>query len=260
MREPRFVAPGRRFCRGGRRGFAAPAAALLLLGAPAGAAAPNAYDRCMARVAEDPTAGEAEAARWRQSGGGLPARHCHAMALAALGAEARAGAELAALGGEAGELPPEERARILAQAAEFFLAAGEPEAAGEAVSRALLLAPDPALHTLAARSAAARGRWAEAVLALDTAIEIAPSAGRAALRATAYNRLGQASAARADALWALEMAPGDPDGLLALGSAEAALGNRPAAREAFLQAIEADRGGPVAEFARRRLQALEAGG
>lgn len=232
-----------------------------LLAAPAAAAEPNDYDICLALVETDPARAESEAAHWVNFGGGPPARHCRALALLALGADLKAATELAAIGVEAAELPPDARADILNHAAEVFLAAGEPEAGLQAVDRSMVLRADAEAWTLRASLLAGAGRWGEAVAALDRALAAAPpTAERATLRAAAKRRAGRPQEARADALWALELAPGDPTALLELGALEAALGNRPAARDAFLAAIEADPESPAARFARRRLQELETGG
>ncbi|MEM0944661.1 MAG: hypothetical protein AAGI70_12025, partial [Pseudomonadota bacterium] len=78
------------------------------------------------------------------------------------------------------------------------------------------------------------------------------------LRATAKRRLNDQVGARADAKWALELAPEDPAVWLELGETEAALGNRRAANAAWLTTIDLAGDTGLAEIARRKLQRLAA--
>ena len=235
----------------------------LLLAAMAvpAAAEPNDYDICLDLVASDPARAEAEAAHWAEFTGSPAARHCHALALVALGAERRGARALADLGVEAGELPAEVRAAMLTHAAELWLGMGEAEAGLAAMEQSLRLVNDAAAHTLRARLLAETGAWSRALGALDQALGLAPpTAERAALRAGAKRHLGRLTDARADALWAVELDPAEPLAHLELGAAEAAMGRQTAARKALLAAIEADPQGPESAIARARLQALETGG
>ena len=78
------------------------------------------------------------------------------------------------------------------------------------------------------------------------------------LRASARLRLGERVAARADLLWATEIAPDLASVWLERGILEAATDNRDAARAAWLRAIELDRDGYVGDAAQLRLQRMEA--
>jgi len=227
----------------------------------AGPATAGPYDDCVALVGADPARAEAEAQRWAQAGGGSPARHCRALALLALGAGRRAAELMVAIAADDRTLPDEVRSEVLVEAGGIFLGLGELGLGRDMASRALLLAREPrAALTLSARLKAAQGDWRGAVNDLDGALARGePDAGLLVLRASARLHLGERVAARADLLWATEIAPELAAVWLERGALEAASGDRDAARAAWLKAIELDRDGVVAEAARLRLQRMEAG-
>lgn len=219
------------------------------------------YDACVELVGRDPPRAEVEAGRWAASGGGSPARHCRALALAAQGAERRAAELLAAIATEDRTLPDGVRAELLVQAGELYLGAGELASGRAAADRALRLAADPRpALVLSARLRAEAGDWQGAVADLDHALARGePDAALLVLRASARLHLDQLVAARADLAWAEEIDPASPALWLEKGMLEAAAGNPDAARAAWLKAIELDREGPVGQAARLRLQRMEAG-
>lgn len=239
----------------------APAALILGLLAATPAGAVESYDACVAMVERDPVTAEIEATRWAAAGGGAPARHCRALALAAQGAERRAAELMTEIAVEDRTLPDQARAELMVEAGELYLGLGDLEAGRAAVDRALKLASDPRpALVLSARLRAEGGDWQGAVADLEHALARGqPDAGILILRAAARLHLGQLVAARADLAWAEELAPEDPALWLEKGSLAAAEGRRDAARAAWLKAIALDREGPVAAAAQLRLQRMEAG-
>ena len=237
--------------------------ALVIVGGFAGPPAlAGPYDDCVALAASDPARADVEAQRWVQDGGGTPARHCRALALLAQGAERRAAELMVAIASDDRTLPDEVRSEMLIEAGEIYLGLGELEHGRSAASHALMLARAPrAALTLSARLKAARGDWQGAVNDLDGALSRGePDAGLLVLRASARLRLGERVAARADLMWATELAPDLASIWLERGALEALSDDRDAARAAWLKAIEMDRDGVVGEAARLRLQRMEAGG
>jgi len=234
--------------------------AVLMAGVLAGPAPAGTYDDCVALIATDPAKADLEAHRWAQAGGGTPARHCRALALLAQGAGRRAAELMVEIAADDRTLPDEVRSEMLIEAGEIYLGLGELALGHSVASRALLLArePRPAL-ALSARLKASRGDWQGAVNDLDGALARGePDAGLLVLRASARLHLGERVAARADLLWATEIAPELAAVWLERGALEAASGARDAARAAWLRAIELDRDGVVGAAARLRLQTMEA--
>jgi tetratricopeptide (TPR) repeat protein len=238
-----------------------------LIGALAGPAAPETYgaktyDDCVALVAANPAQAEVEADRWAQEGGGTPALHCRALALLAQGAGRRAAELMVRIATDDRTLPDEVRSEILIEAGEIFLGLGELDFVRSIAARALLLAREPrAALTLSARLKAEQGNWLGAANDLDGALARGePDAGLLVLRASARRRLGDRVAARADLLWATEIAPDLASAWLERGALEEAGGDRDAARAAWLKAIDLDRDGAVGDAARLRLQRMDAGG
>jgi tetratricopeptide (TPR) repeat protein len=232
-----------------------------LIGGIAGPAVAGTYDDCVALAGTDPARAEVEAHRWAQAGGGTPARHCRALALLAQGAERRAAELMVAIAADDRTLPDEVRSELLIEAGEIYLGLGELRLGRSVASRALLLARVPrAALTLSARLKAAQGDWRGAVNDLEGALTRGePDAGLLVLRASARLHLGEWVAARADLLWAAEIAPELASVWLERGALEAVNGDRDAARAAWLRAIELDSDGFVGAAARFRLQKMEAG-
>ena len=219
------------------------------------------YDDCVLLVTTDPARAEIEALGWIEDGGGAPARHCRALALLAQGADRRAAELIIEIATDDRTLPDEVRSAMLIEAGEIYLGLGETALGHNAASRALQLAPAPrAALTLSARLKAEEGKWSGAVSDLDGALaDGEPDAELLVLRASARLRLGERAAARADLIWATEIAPKMASVWLERGALEAATDDRDAARAAWLRAIELDRDGIVGAAARLSLQKMEAG-
>jgi tetratricopeptide (TPR) repeat protein len=232
---------------------------VVLAASPAGAV--DSYEACLDLVAQDPRAAEREALAWEQAGGGAAASHCRAMSLVALGADGSAAALLVKLATGDRSLPDPVRADLLVAAGELYLGLGDVKTAGEVAERALLLVPrGRGPLVLSARVRAEKQDWAGSLAELNAALaEGAPDGETLALRGAAKLKLGDRVGARADLIWATEIAPDAAAVWLERGTLEAVNGDRGAARTAWLKAIDLDRDGPVAEAARLRLQKMEAG-
>lgn len=87
------------------------------------------HKTCLERIAEDQQLAHEEAMIWRDQGGGRRARHCEAMALFALGHEDEAAHRLDELAESRDGGSPEMRLNFRAEAANFWLAAGEADKA-----------------------------------------------------------------------------------------------------------------------------------
>ncbi len=100
------------------------------------------HDDCLDRVGEDAEQGYEEALQWKGDGGGRRARHCIAMALFALGHRDEAAYRLEELAGEAFTGTPDMRGSLYAQAADFWLAAGEDKRAYQTAAKGLEIAKE----------------------------------------------------------------------------------------------------------------------
>lgn len=199
-------------------------------------AAANQYEECMAAIEgnrEDALEKALEEAlSWRDAGGGAAAKHCIALALLTMGREEEAALRLEELALEAGTGSAEERAEILAQAAQAWMQAARPVEADVVLTSAIQLKPsDPNLFVERALAHRMRKDWEAAIADLTTAIEIDRSLVDAyILRAVARRRTGDAMGAAADISRALEIDPSNVDALLERGrQREAASGRDPAA-------------------------------
>ncbi len=226
----------------------------------AGGAAAQDYAECMGRLRADPHGALAYAESWGARSADPAAEHCAAMALGALGAWRNAASRLSNLATLPGETPTAARAEMMEQAAAFWLEVDDAGLARAALDAALRL-DSRAVGALAARASlsTAEARYGEAIADLDRALAVRPGdAELLSLRAAARRQGGDASGALSDARAALGARPGDALALFEQGAAQAALGEPAAARGSWLDAIAADRDGPVGERAQLSLQAMDA--
>ena len=219
------------------------------------------YDDCIVLVASDPSGAEREAGEWARFGGGAPARHCYALALIAVGAPLRAADELIGIAQEEPELTDAARADILVQAGELLVDADSPLTAMLVAEEAVRLSKSrPDALGLRAAIHLSEGRVRAALADLNLALERGgPDARLLLRRASAYRRLGDGVAARDDASYAVELLPDRADAWLERGRADAMLRDKPAARTAYLKAIELDRDGRIGRAAQLALQRMETG-
>lgn len=206
----------------------------------------NKYRACLELAESDPAKAVDFADRWRAQSGGVPARHC--LALAQIGREDYAAAQLTLEGA--------------ARAAEAIRDPLVPELWGQAGNAALMAGkPETALANLNAALAAATGvaAWRRAELLVDharAAVEVGDAAtarkdlaqavkldaGNAdawllvATMARADNRLDLAEQA---IVRASKLLPGDPDIALEAGNIALAQGRPDLARQAWNKVVEA---------------------
>jgi len=218
------------------------------------------YDECIALVENSPDRAVRLAGEWARFGGGAAARHCHALALIAVGAPDRAVDELLALAAEEPDLPNETRAEVLVQAGEMLLDRGEAGAAGMAAAEARRLHPS-SRGALGLRGAVriAAGDVSGGISDLDRALAEGAEAGLLVRRAAAHRIDGALAEARDDAVRATEIEPAFAAAWLERGRIEARSGDRGAARRSLLEAIGLDREGGIGRLARGLLQRMEAG-
>lgn len=253
-------------------------AALLLLGTgtiPASAQAPaqpragqrqpvqpsgnEEYVRCMRNARTKATEAFEYAAAWEARGGGLPARHCTAVALITLGQPAEAAIRLERLAvagqGDAGRL----RVELLSQSAQAWLAARMPERAHAVLSSAVKIAPDDA-DLWIDRSivlATVKNYW-EAIDDLNRAIELAPRrSDPLVLRATAYRWVGSLELAEEDLARALSIDPRSVDALLERGVVRRLREDPKGARTDWMAVLRLAPDGPAADSARANLEKLD---
>jgi regulator of sirC expression with transglutaminase-like and TPR domain len=242
--------------------FAATAAFALHV-VPARAETVRDYDGCM-RLVHDRADSALEAAlAWERAGGGNGARHCAAMALAAIGNFSDAADQLESL---AWDLPPEmpdaTRAEVLAQAGQFWLDARQPAKADALLSAAVDLAPrDPQIRIDRAMAFAAVGRLQDAIVDLSASILLTEKPVEAlVLRASAYRQSDRLDEAGDDLERALALAPDYAGALLERGLLRIRLGDDTGARVDWQELVERHPDSAEAAAARKHLGLVAPGG
>ena len=177
------------------------------------------YEACLLRIAQEPEQAYEDGLAWTSQGGGWPARHCAALALAALGHPGEAGARMAVLGEETIAATDHTRAVLFGHAGDAFLEAQDWDAAANAFQRGLAFAPqDYGLAAGAAQARLSQGDAEAAERAATRAIAIDARGAEAwRLRAEARLRQGDLDAAQSDMTEARERAPDDVAILLLRG-------------------------------------------
>ncbi len=217
------------------------------------------YAACMSLAQADPQRAFDEAQIWASQGGGEAAQHCAAISLFGLGRHIEAAQRLEQLSNDmaAGAVAP--RARVLGQASQAWLLAGEGVRAQQALSQALELTPGE-IELLIDRSIAwaTTGQYWEAVDDLNTAADHSPArADVLVLRASAYRFLEATDLASDDLSRALALEPDNPDGLLERGILRRQAGDAAGARADWTRIVEAAPKSPAADAARSNLKNLE---
>ncbi len=201
------------------------------------------YDICLSQTRTAPELALATANGWLIDGGGVPARHCLALAQLArsdYGAAIKSfvAAALASEAGNDGQAPA-----LWAQAGNAALLGDQPGNAAEYLSTAIAEANGPAKAEPLidrARAYVELGRTAEAVADLDRVTTIAPGNSTGwLLAATLARRGGNLGKAEAAIVAAAKLAPGDADVQLEAGNIAAAQGNDALARTAWQAAADA---------------------
>lgn len=234
------------------------------------------YDQCIALAESAPDRGINMALEWQLNAGGVPARHCEAVGLFFAREYSESAARLEAIAedmriGRGMPVRGDERAtanaRMLAdtygQAANAWLLGNELERAESAIVQALSIVPEHSrlehdLRIDRARIAAADEDFTlalselEAVWGVDrTRLDI--------LILLASAARGIENFERAETALKTYMAtyPEDPAAFLELGNLRDALGDKPAARKAWLKVLSLQDQGPSAEAARANLERID---
>lgn len=241
---------------------------LLLLAVPAvGQEAPldpaldrKRYDGCVRAIETAAATAETYATEWATRGGGLPARHCLALAQLRQSKFAEAEATLAAAAGEAAARKSPFEADFWGQAGNAALLAGRPEPAVAHFTAAIAAAGEfaprrtAAFHIDRARAEAELGRLAKARADLDRALELDRDEPHGwMLSAALARRAGDLGQAVRDISRASTLAPEDPDIMFEQGNIAAATGDLDAARRVWTMVTKAAPGTPAAELAARAL-------
>ena len=221
------------------------------------------YKACVATARTDPAAAISTADRWRQSGGGLPARMCLGMAYAAQGSWASA-----ALAFEQGALEAKDDPRLAdfwVQAGNARLAAGEYDKAKRAFEAALattLLTPElrGEVHLDRARAEVALGDPGAARADIDKALELVPGDPFGwYLSAALARRQDDLPRAQKDIAEAARLAPDDASILLEAGNIAGLSGEVEAAQGLYARAARISPNSDAGRAAAAALAANEAG-
>ena len=218
--------------------------ALLLLAAPLPVAAQRfgekmEYEECMRLSRSAPRDTLARAEVWLSAGGGLPAEHCAASALLALGEHEKAATRLDALARKAMGFQPAMRADLSAQAGTAWLVLGNAEKALASQNLAIQLEPSDPEHWIdRSITLAGVGAYKEAAEDLSNALKLAPRRPDILiLRAAAYRGVKDWKRARTDADAALVYDADNPEALIERGHIKLATGNKPGADADFRRAL-----------------------
>lgn len=220
------------------------------------------YRSCLALVDARPDQAIERATQWRgEAGGGVPARHCLALAYAKQGNYARAATALAETAGAAEAEADPNVAELWAQAGNAALLAGQPQLAlgyfGSGIA-ASGMRPAHAVPLLIdrARAAVELHHDPEARTDLERATRLDPVSAQAwLLRATLARRDHDLPSAERFILQAGTIAPGDADIGLEAGNIAAAQGKLDLARAAWTAVTKGAPGSAAAEAAAGSLAA-----
>lgn len=233
------------------------------------------YTQCVKLSENSPESAERVAGDWRDRGGGFPARHCLALALAGEGKYREAAETLETMaedfrvaeGGQAGQaLSTFDRsmiADIYGQAGNAWLLAGEPIRAYDILTAGISEATassQAALELLIdrARASAATEDFDAALVDLDAAQAIEPDrADIYVFRANAHRVLEHWDEAKADIDRALEIDPRHLGALLERGNLKRIEGDDDGARQDWLAILSADPESPVADAARKNIESMD---
>lgn len=199
-------------------------ATIALQGSPAQPETNDQYQDCITMLSADPDLGRRIARQWVSDGGGPDALHCLSISDLKSGLPKMAAIRLTQISerNDAGE--PLVRARILAQAAEAWLSAGEVAEAKLTIDKAFKLAPKSGeLHQTAAKIYFADEKWSDVISAVSKAEKAGfKSVDGFILRARAYKTFGNLEFAAEDVVSALTLDPYSVDALVLRGELDQA--------------------------------------
>ncbi len=184
------------------------------------------YRDCLTAVQNEPDAAYEMALTWQYESGGMPAMHCSAAALVALGHSKEGAGRLEEAAITPDPIADDVRAELLAQAAAAWMAAEQPEDAIRVLDSALIFRPDsPDLLIDRALALAVLGDFERAAEDLSLSLSERPDDLLALrLRAQAWIELGRFEEARSDVERALKIDPEDIETLLIRGRVRQELG------------------------------------
>jgi tetratricopeptide (TPR) repeat protein len=239
----------------------APSVAAQQRGRPSAADPEALYRRCLEVVDRDPSGAFEHANAWRARGGGDPARHCAAMAVARLGRHREAAGMLEELATSMTPAFTHLRPDLLLQAGQTWVLAGDAARAHAVLSTGLDLAPGRVdLWVERAIALGLATNYEPAIADLDRALAIEPRRPDAlVLRATARRFTDRLDRARADVDAALAIDPRHIDGLLERGILKRLAEDRAGARADWMQVLRIGPETPQAEAARANLERLDLG-
>jgi len=235
------------------------------------------YKSCIAMTARTASAALSEAERWRTEDGGLPARHCAAVALTAQGSHSRAADILADIAAElqSGEAwqadrPPDMprlMGNLYGQIGNSLLLARKPGEAVEAFSAGLNEFLDPRnaaageLYLDRARAFGLMGQFERALGDLDRAQDILGARGDIALyRASALRRLDRLEDAAQAVATAIKADGESAQALIERAAIHASRDDIAAARRDWQAILDRWPQSVAARTAEANLQATEAAG
>ena len=178
-----------------------------------------AHQACLDGIDADVTAGREAATQWVHDGGGILAEHCLAIADGAAGFPRLAGIRIFNLAESQRSGDTITRARLYAQAAEFFLIGDETEQASNAVGAGFALVPEAAeLYLLSAEINKRQERWQAAIDAVNGAEDAGfTNVDALVIRARGYKELNRIDDAANDLASALRIDPFHLDALVLRG-------------------------------------------
>ena len=220
---------------------------------------PAEYATCLALAGEKPTEAYRSGLAWFKAGGGLPARHCVAVALVGLGDHEAAATRFETLASEMLLERTNLRAAMLGHAGQAWLLAGRPVRASQVQTEAISLrSDDPTLFVDRAVSLMTSKQYPAALADLNKALALAPDFADAYLyRASAKRYVDDIGGAWVDVSDALVLAPGLPAALLERGILSHMDGDRKGARVDWLTVIGTAPDSAEADAARARIEAMD---
>jgi tetratricopeptide (TPR) repeat protein len=232
---------------------------LFLAAAAAQSAATFSYDTCLKMADRHPDEAYESAMAAKDSGGGIPAEHCAAVALVNLKEYGEAGKRLDELARRPGVESNELRAMLLGQAGNAWILAGQPELAIASFTAALALLPGEAQFLIdRARASATLQKWAQAESDLTAALTAEPGSTEAlVLRAGARRAQNNLKGAIGDVTQALLLEPNNVEALVERGLISMRQGNKGAARKDFAAVLATAPDSDAAASARKAIEKID---
>lgn len=233
------------------------------------------YARCIAQAAEDPDASLDMALTWRDTGGGLPARHCVAVSFTGLGKYQAAAIEFETLADEMrrglgwsfnGVEHPNNRgllSEVYGQGGNAWLLAGDPVKAFDLFTLGLSVAEEGSIATanLLIDRALANGEMGDYESALEDLAKVQTlvqaNADLYVLKASAYRALEKYPEAMVELERASRIDPENREAFLERGNLLREMGDKNGARENWIAYLRLYPDGPAANIIRRNLETMD---